>query len=223
MMMQGMPPGPPGMRPPGPPGPPGMMPPGMMPPGMMPPGMMPPGPPGMMPPRGHTNHAFKKMNATAPPSLSKENMRQEHLKKMRTESLQNNEERQFFWLNANTGMMLLFSTILASSLFVIPDNLKFFWMAFIVICFFEMVAFFLYTSFSEAAVGDETSGKIANFLLYAQYVLFCITFVSLMVVLLIKVYGFVNKKTNLLNKEEPPDFENERDTRRRRRHEKYSN
>jgi len=210
----------PGMPPPGmgmpPPGM-GMPPPGM---GMPPPGMM---PQGMPPPPGQTNHAFKKMNATAPPSLSRESMRQEHLKKTRVESLQTNvdEEKQFFWLNANTGMMLLFSTILASSLFVIPDNLKFFWMAFIVICFFEMVAFFLYISFSEAAVGDETSGKIANFLLYAQYVVFCITFVSLMVVLLIKVYGFVNKKTNLLNKEEPPpEFENGQDTRRRSRHDR---
>lgn len=104
------------------------------------------------------------------------------------------------WGSANTGITLFFLLTLASAVFVIPMNLRFFWVVFIALVVLELIAFFLYANVAENS--SETAQTAAKVLLYGQYILFCVTFVGLLIALSIKVYGLLNTKTNLFSQKE---------------------
>ena len=101
------------------------------------------------------------------------------------------------WGSANTGIVLFFLLTLASAVFVIPHNLRFFWVVFIALVVLELIAFFIYANVAENT--SETAQIAARVLLYGQYILFCVTFVAILLVLCVKVYGILNTKTNIMS------------------------
>lgn len=104
------------------------------------------------------------------------------------------------WGSANTGIVLLFLVTLAAAVFVIPSNLRFFWVVFISLVVLELIAFLIYANVAENS--SETAQVAARVLLYGQYILFCVTFVAILLVLCVKVYGILKTKTNIMSQNE---------------------
>ena len=104
------------------------------------------------------------------------------------------------WSSANTGLALLVLLVLASAVFVLPTELRFFWMVLMAMVVLEMIAFFIYANLAQNA--SSTAQMLAHVILYGQYILFCVTFMAILIALSVKVYGILNKKTNILRSNE---------------------
>lgn len=107
-------------------------------------------------------------------------------------------------------LMLILFIILASSVFVIPQKFRFFWLVLVGLSVLMMIGFKVYNDMYEASKDEnkpeEERSKLSNFagaLLTAEFILFSVVMASILLVLAWKVYGQVTKRSNLLSNTEP--------------------
>lgn len=107
-------------------------------------------------------------------------------------------------------MTLLLFIILASSVFVIPEKFRFFWLVLVGLSVIMMIGVRVYTDLYEASKDEgkteEERTKLSNFsgaILYAIFIVFSVVMAAILLVLAWKVYGQVNKNSNLVSDVEP--------------------
>lgn len=107
-------------------------------------------------------------------------------------------------------MTLVLFIILASSVFVIPQKFRFFWLILVGLSVLMMIGFRVYSDMYEASKDEDKTederSKLSNFagaLLTAEFILFSVVMASILLVLAWKVYGQVTKRSNLLSNTEP--------------------
>jgi hypothetical protein len=131
----------------------------------------------------------------------------------------NNRENQEGSTNKNEGdpllsiqmtLVIVLFIILASSVFVIPQAYRFFWLVVVGLSALMMMGFKLYCCLHESSIDENTKPEdrkklndFAGAVLYGLFILFTVVMTCILLVLGWKVYGQVNSRSNLLSNTEP--------------------
>lgn len=109
----------------------------------------------------------------------------------------------------NLVALLLF-VVLGSSVFVMPEKYRFFWLILVGFSALMMIGFRIYNDLYEASK-DETKDekerdKYSNFagaVIRGEFILYSVVMAALLLVFAWKLYGQVNSRSNLLSNTEP--------------------
>lgn len=108
------------------------------------------------------------------------------------------------------SLALVLLILVASSVFVIPREYRFFWMVIfglsVVMCLGTRLYVDLYESSLTKADDDNEKDRLktmAGVVLYAEYILFSFVMGAILLVLAWKLYGQLNSRSNLLSNTEP--------------------
>lgn len=112
----------------------------------------------------------------------------------------------------NSALTLVLLTVIASSVFVINEKYRFFWLVIFGLGVIMMMGNRLYSDLYAASIDvsnsdEEQKTKYANFaggVLYAMFILFAVVMTCILLVLIWKVYGQVSARSNLVSNKEAP-------------------
>ena len=107
-------------------------------------------------------------------------------------------------------MSLLLFIVLGSSVFVMPETYRFFWLILVGFTVLMMIGFRIYNDLYEASKDDSKDekerDKYSNFagaVIRGEFILYSIVMAALLLVFAWKLYGQVNARSNLLSNTEP--------------------
>lgn len=113
-------------------------------------------------------------------------------------------------------MSLLLFIVLGSSVFVMPEKYRFFWLVLVGFSVLMMIGFRIYNDLYEASKDESKDekerDKYSNFagaVIRGEFILYSIVMAALLLVFAWKLYGQVNARSNLLSNTEP---ENDKQT-----------
>ena len=113
-------------------------------------------------------------------------------------------------LSVQMTLVLLLFIILGSSVFVIPQSFRFFWLIIVGLSALMMMGFKLYSCLHESSLDQDSKPEdrkklndFAGAVLYGLFILFTVVMTCILLVLGWKVYGQVNSRSNLLSNTEP--------------------
>lgn len=108
------------------------------------------------------------------------------------------------------ALSLVLIILLASSVFVMPREYRFFWLTIFGLAIIMCIGMRLYSDLFEASKNpDETEEKrqnmktLAGVVIYGEFILYAFVMAAILIVLAWKLYGQVNRRSNLLSNTEP--------------------